>query len=166
MNDERMGLEIQATKGNGDMATVKRFEELGVWQDSRQLVRAIYSLSKRRSFYQDCGLREQIRRAASSTMSNIAEGFERGTRKEFLQFLNISKGSNGEVRSQAYVALDQGYLSQTEFESLRDSATALSRRLASFIRYLEGCSGTSRVRKPGSRIPEEPATCNLQPATN
>jgi four helix bundle protein len=148
------------------MATVKRFEELGVWQDSRQLVQAVYSASKQHPFYRDCGLREQIRRAATSTRSNIAEGFERGTRREFLQFLNISKASNGEVRSQAYVALDQGYLSETEFNSLRDSATALSRRLASFIRYLEICSDTSRVRKSGSRAPGKPATCNLQPATS
>jgi four helix bundle protein len=143
------------------MATVKRFEELGVWQDSRQLVRAIYSASKQRPFCRDCGLREQIRRAAMSTMSNIAEGFERGTRKEFLQFLNISRGSNGEVRSQLYAALDQGYVSEREFESLRELAVTLSRRLSSFVRYLQSFAGNSRVRHPGKQRSAEPATCNL-----
>jgi four helix bundle protein len=132
------------------MATVKRFEELGVWQDARQLVRAVYSASKQRAFYRDCGLREQIRRAATSTMSNIAEGFERGTRREFMQFLNISKGSSGEVRSQLYVALDQEYVNEMEFNTLCNSAFMLSRRLSSFIRYLESCPGNSRVRKAGN----------------
>jgi four helix bundle protein len=130
------------------MATVQQFEDLGVWQDARQMVKGIYSISKQRAFYRDASLREQIRRAATSTMSNIAEGFERGTRKEFIQFLNIAKGSNGEVRSQLFVALDQEYLKETEFKTLRDSAVILSRRIASFIRYLEGCSSNARVRKP------------------
>jgi len=146
------------------MATVKQFEELGVWQDSRQLVRAIYSVSKQRTFYRDCSLRDQIRRAATSTMSNIAEGFERATRKEFVHFLNISKASNGEVRSQVYVARDQGYVSEREFESLRESAISLSRRLSSFIRYLESCAGNSRVRKICDHQPAKPATFNQQPA--
>ena len=133
------------------MATVKQFEDLGVWQDARRLVQAVYSVSKQRAFYRDGGLREQIRRAATSTMSNVAEGFERGSRKEFVQFLNIAKGSNGEVRSQLYVALDQAYLSEKEFNSLRDSAVILSRRLASFIRYLASYPENSRVRKTGKR---------------
>ena len=89
------------------MATVKQFEDLNVWQEARQLVSAVYAASRARAFSQDFGLRDQIRRAAVSTMSNIAEGFERGTRKEFVQFLNIAKGSNGEVRSQLQVAADR-----------------------------------------------------------
>ena len=74
------------------MATAQQFEDLNVWQDARQVVNAIYAASKARAFNQDFGLRDQIRRAAVSTMSNIAEGFERGTRKEFVQYLNIAKG--------------------------------------------------------------------------
>ena len=81
------------------MATVKQFEDLGVWQDARALVKDIYATSKQRDFYRDIGLREQIRRAATSTMSNIAEGFERGTTNELLAFLYIARGSAGEVRS-------------------------------------------------------------------
>ena len=133
------------------MATAKQFEDLGVWQDARVLVKDIYTASKHRAFYRDFGLRGQIRRAATSTMSNVVEGFKRGTRKEFIQFLNISKGSIGEVRSQLYVALDQEYLTEKEFNSLRNAATSLSRRLAKFIRYLETCPSNSRVRKPTKR---------------
>ena len=80
-------------------------------------------------------------------MSNIAEGFERGSRREFIQFLNVAKGSTGEVRSQLYVALDQQYIVQKMFEKLRDSALAVSRRLAKFIRYLEDYPSNSRVRR-------------------
>src|SRR3972149_12034315 len=97
------------------MATAQQFEDLGVWQDARMLVKEVYAASKQRAFYRDFSHRDQIRRAATSTMSNIAEGFERGTRKEFIQFLNIAKGSNGEVRSQLYVALDQEYVNDEEF---------------------------------------------------
>jgi len=129
------------------MATAERFEDLGVWQDARGLVKQIYQASKQRAFYRDFSLRDQIRRAATSAMSNIAEGFERGTRKEFIQFLNIAKGSNGEVRSQLYVALDQEYLDEKAFESLKQSALSLSRRLSRFISYLESCSSNSRRRK-------------------
>jgi len=146
------------------MATVKQFEDLHIWQDARQLVSAIYAASKARAFGQDFGLRDQIRRAAVSTMSNIAEGFERGTRKEFLQFLNIAKGSNGEVRSQLHVALDQTYLGESEFSALRESCITLSKKLSAFIRYLEGYAANSRVKKPARAAANlQLATSNLQP---
>ena len=130
------------------MATVQSFEELEVWQAARQLVKEIYAASKLKPFTLDRDLKSQIRRAATSVMSNIAEGFERGSRKEFVQFLNIAKGSNGEVRSQLYVALDQEYVSEKRFEELRQSTVTLSRRIATFIRYLETCRMKTRVRKP------------------
>ncbi|NOS69529.1 MAG: four helix bundle protein [Verrucomicrobia bacterium] len=130
------------------MATAQQFEDLHVWQDARALVKDIYTVSKQRAFYRDFGLRDQIRRAATSTMSNIAEGFERGYRKEFIQFLSIAKGSTGEVRSQLYVALDQEYVTEKEFTALRDAALSLSRRIAKFISYLEKYPSNSRVRKP------------------
>src|ERR1700744_6558102 len=110
------------------MATARQFEDLQVWQDARQVVNAVYTVSKTRAFRRDFGLCDQIRRAASSTISNIAEGFERGTRKEFIQFLNIAKGSNGEVRSQLYIARDQEYVTENEFASLCEKAVALSKR--------------------------------------
>ena len=133
------------------MATAQQFEDLHVWQDARALVKDIYAASKQRDFYRDIGLREQIRCAATSTVSNIAEGFERGTRKEFIQFLNIAKGSVGEVRSQLYIALDQDYLNQARFSELKEMALALSRRVATFIAYLEKYPNNSRVRRPARR---------------
>ena len=80
--------------------------------------------------------------------SNIAEGFERGSEKEFMQFLNIAKGSNGEVRSQLYVALDQEYMDEKTFNTLRESSLTLSRRLSRFISYLESFKSNARVKKP------------------
>jgi len=128
------------------------------------MVSAVYTVSKTRAFNVDFGLRDQIRRAAVSTMSNIAEGFERGTRKEFVQFLNIAKGSNGEVRSQLCVAFDQKYIGEKEFNPLRDASIALSKKLAAFIRYLEGCTANSRVKKsPRAAANLQLSTSNLQP---
>ena len=129
------------------MATVKQFEDLHVWQEARGLVNEVYKVTKQGPFRRDFSLRDQITRAAVSSMSNIAEGFERGSRKEFIQFLNVAKGSTGEVRSQLYVALDQEYVDQKRFEKLRDVALAVSRRLAKFIRYLETYPSNSRVRR-------------------
>ena len=92
------------------MSKIERFEELIAWQEARVLTLAIYRMSRQGSFAKDFGLSGQIQRAAVSTMSNIAEGFERGGRGEFHQFLSTAKGSCGEVRSQLYVALDVDYL--------------------------------------------------------
>ena len=133
------------------MATAQQFEDLHVWQDARALVDSVYTASKQRDFYHDLGLREQIRRATVSAMSNIAEGFERDTRKEFIQFLSIAKGSVGEARSQLYIALDQEYLNQTKFDELKELAVTLSRRIATFIAYLEKYQNNSRIRKPTKR---------------
>lgn len=129
------------------MATVQQFEDLHVWQDARKLVREIYQVTKQRAFRRDFGLRDQITRAATSTMSNIAEGFERGTRKEFIRFLNMAKGSNGEMRSQLWIALDQEYVDQKTFDELRESVLALSRRVSKFITYLESYPKDARTRK-------------------
>ena len=133
------------------MATAQQFEDLHVWQGARALVKDIYAASKQREFYRDIGLCEQIRRAAVSVMSNIAEGFERGTRKEFIQFLNIAKGSVGEARSQLYVTLDQEYVTEARFAELKEMAITLSRRMGSFISYLEKYPSNARVRKPEKR---------------
>lgn len=118
------------------MATVKSFEQLEVWQLSRELARHIYALTKTPPLARDFGLRDQIRRAATSIMFNIAEGFERGGDKEFLQFLSLAKGSCGEVRAQLYVASDQGYIEQTEFEQLSIEAKRVSGMLSALMKYL------------------------------
>ena len=119
------------------MSTVECFEDLRVWQEARQIVGIVYGLTKKLPSSERYGLVGQMQRAAVSTMSNIAEGFERGTTKEFINFLYIAKGSGGEVRSQAYVAFDLGCISQTECDDLVHGCETLSRRLYSFIEYLK-----------------------------
>ena len=92
----------------GIVALAKRFEELEVWQTARALTQQVYAVSNKGQFARDFGLRDQMRRAAISVMSNIAEGFESGTRPLLINFMGHAKGSAGEVRAQLYVALDAG----------------------------------------------------------
>ncbi len=108
---------------------IRRFEDLIVWQRARELTKRIYQASARGSFARDFGLRDQLRRAAVSVMANIAEGFERGGRKEFHQFLSVGKASCAEVRSGLYVALDAGHVSREEFVTLLRHAEAIGRML-------------------------------------
>ena len=119
------------------MATIERFEDIEAWQDARVLVKRIYDVTAQGQFARDFGLRDQIRRAAIFTMSNIAEGFERYSNKEFIRFLYIAKGSAGEVRSQLYAAVDLGYLEKQQADETIDLVKAASRRIAGFIRYLK-----------------------------
>ena len=104
------------------MSRIERFEDLIAWQKARELTIQIYRITRLGSFAKDFGLVGQIQRAAVSTMSNIAEGFERGGRGEFQQFLSIAKASCAEVRSQLYVAFDIGYLDQATFNELMGKA--------------------------------------------
>lgn len=100
------------------MFSFKSFEEIESWQKARELTRKVYTVSNQGAFTKDFGLRDQIRRASVSIMSNIAEGFERDGKGEFLQILAVAKGSSGEVRAQLYIALDQDYLDKNTFETL------------------------------------------------
>jgi len=106
---------------------IERFEDLIAWQKARKLTRAVYQVSRRGAFAKDFGLSGQIQRAAVSIMSNISEGFERGGRGEFHQFLSTAKASCAEVRSQLYVAFDVGYLDQAEFDQLIAQAEEVAR---------------------------------------
>lgn len=106
---------------------VERFEDLIAWQKARQLASDIYRITSHGEFAKDFGLRDQIRRAAVSVMSNIAEGFDRGSRSEFHQFLVIAKASCAEVRSQLYVAQDVGYINQENFNTANSNTSELSR---------------------------------------
>ncbi len=117
--------------------TITKFEDIEAWKLGRELTRAIYRVSKSGEFGRDYALRDQIRRAVVSITSNIAEGFERGGNREFLQALAIAKGSAGEVRSQLYVALDEGYIREPEFAALREECLRLSRVIAGFIQFLQ-----------------------------
>jgi len=118
------------------MAKIKKFEELVSWKRARSLTKEIYDATSAGQFVRDFGLRDQIRRATVSTLSNIAEGFERGGDREFLQFMAIAKGSCGEVRAQLYVALDQNYLSEAQFDVLKMHATEVSQLLSGLMKYL------------------------------
>jgi four helix bundle protein len=109
------------------MAKIERFEDLIAWQKARKLTREVYAATRLGGFAKDYGLSNQIQRAAASIMSNIAEGFERGGRPEFHQFLSTAKASCAEVRSQLYVALDTGYLTQDRFEQLLAQAQEVAR---------------------------------------
>ena len=109
------------------MSRVERFEDLIAWQKARALTVDIYRTTKEGAFAKDYGLARQIQKAAVSVMSNIAEGFERGGRGEFQQFLSIAKASCAEVRSQLYVALDIGYVDQTTFNELLGQAEEVGR---------------------------------------
>ena len=115
------------------MARVTRFEDLDAWQKTRELAGAIYRQSESGRFGNDFGLRDQIRRAAVSVMSNIAEGFEGGGDQEFVQFLATAKGSCGELRAQLYIATDQRYLSEDEFAALYNAATEVSKLIAGLM---------------------------------
>lgn len=119
------------------MARIERFEDIEAWRDARHLVKQIYEITNGGPFARDFGLRDQIRRAAVSTMSNIAEGFERGSNKDFVRFLFMAKASVGEVRSQLYTAVDLGYLEQGSADEIMGATQSVSRQIAGFIKYLK-----------------------------
>ena len=119
------------------MGPVKSFEEFEVWKTGRQIVRKIYGLTRGKAFAADYALRDQIRRASISIISNIAEGYESQTISLFIRHLGIVKGSAGEVRSQLYAAFDQRYVTQAEFLDLAELCRKTSRQLSSLINYLK-----------------------------
>ncbi len=111
------------------MPTFKRFEDMHVWQSARELVKLIYSATNLPDFKRDFGLRDQIRRAAVSVMSNIAEGFGAGSDAELIRFLSFSWRSISEVQSQLYAALDQSYISGDEFQKIYSAANEIERQV-------------------------------------
>jgi len=120
--------------------TINRFEEIVAWQKARSLFKNIFEYSKNQDFNKDYGFRDQIRRSSGSIMDNIAEGFERGTRKEFIQFLGYAKGSAGECRSQIYRAGDINYIQPDQISTLVNQCEEISRLLSSLINYLNTTS--------------------------
>lgn len=118
------------------MGKFKSFEEINSWQKARQFNKRIYEVTDKEIFKKDYDLTRQIRRATISISSNIAEGFERNTDKEFIYFLYIAKASAGEVRSQLYLALDLNYISKIEFDELFENVSDISKLISGFIKYL------------------------------
>ena len=118
------------------MTAIKNFEELIAWQKARELAGHIYALPRKNPFSRDYGLRDQIQRAASSVMHNIAEGFESGSDPEFARFLKIARRSVGEVQSQLYLALDVGYIAEDERQKAYILATEVKRLINGLMTYL------------------------------
>ena len=126
------------------MAAFERFEDIEAWKKARLLTNVIYRMTAAGGFTRDYGLKDQIRRAAVSVLSNIAEGFEREGNTEFRRFLTIAKGSCGEVRAQLYVALDQHYITAEQFDTAARQAVEVSRMVSGLIKYLH----QSKLRGP------------------
>ena len=122
---------------NGEKKAAESFEDLHVYQRARDLTNKVYACTREGAFSRDHGLADQIRRACVSILSNIAEGFERGAKAEFIQFLFIAKGSCGEVRAQLQIAHDQQYISDSDYMLLRDLARQVSGMLSNFIGHLQ-----------------------------
>ena len=119
------------------MSTFRTFEELKSWQEARKLAKEVFLITQKNGFERDYGFKDQIRRASISITSNIAEGFERGGNKEFIQFLHYAKGSCGEVKSQLYLAYDLEYISETEMKKLNKSTTKIGALIHGLIKYLK-----------------------------
>ena len=134
------------------MAKIECFEDIEAWKVARVLANQVYDLSDKGPFSRDFGLRDQMRRAGVSILSNIAEGFERDGNNEFIQFLSQAKGSAGELRAQSYIAFDRKYISQPEFDDLQQRARQVSRMLSGFMNYLRRSDLQGRKR-PAKRPP-------------
>jgi four helix bundle protein len=121
--------------GSSDsLMKIERFEDIEAWKEARELVKEVYKIF---AHIKDYGFKDQIQRAVISIMSNIAEGFDRGTNKEFIQFLIISRGSVSEVKSLCYAALDLGYIDRDDFKKILERCLKLTNLLNGFIRYLK-----------------------------
>jgi four helix bundle protein len=118
------------------MTAITRFQDIQAWQEARVLVSRIYKASQSGQLARDFGLKDQIQRSAVSIMANIAEGFGRRGRQEFVQFLRIARGSCSEVQSHLYVALDTGSIDELTFQDLQARSETVGRRISAFISYL------------------------------
>ncbi len=136
---------------------INSFEDLNVWKRARELVNLIYRITKKKEFSADKGLVDQIRRASVSILSNISEGFERGSNVEFIQFLYIAKASCGEVRCQLLIASDQGYVNQKELNETKELAMKVSGMIGNLINYLRKSKikGAKFKKTPKRSIKEE-----------
>lgn len=130
------------------------FEDLEVWKTARALTNKIYGITKNDAFSKDYSLKDQIRRASVSIMSNIAEGYERGGNQELIQFLSIAKGSCGEVRCQLYIAGDQNYTNQNELKPIIEQCKRLSIMINNFMEHLK----SSQYKGSKYKLPKQKST--------
>jgi four helix bundle protein len=155
------------------MSRIERFEDLKCWQLARVYRREVYRLSHSPDFSRDHALVAQIRRATISIGSNIAQGFERGGNREFIQFLSQAKGSAGEVKDQLYVALDEGYITQAQFDQAYANGESASQLIGGLMSYLRSATITGHKfdtaiarTNPKSRLQDpKPEFQNPEPRT-
>lgn len=119
---------------------IKRFEDLETWQVARELANQVYGMTRQERMVKDYGFVDQIRRAAVSVMNNVAEGFERGSNKDFAKFLFVARGSAGEVRSMLYIARDQRYITAEVFNECYATCVRCSQLCWGLIKYVQKCS--------------------------
>ena len=137
--------------------SIDRFEDLDCWQKGRELANTVYEMTATGKVAKDFGLRDQLRRAAVSVMANIAEGYERGTNRDFIRFLFMARGSAGEVRSLLYVAGDCGYIAPEQFAECKDLAVACSKLIWGLIKALrEKEDWQTGVKEEAGEYPLEP----------
>lgn len=139
------------------MATIQQFDELNVWKKARELSKAIWQLTLQGSFSRDFELKNQINGSSGSIMDNIAEGFGRGSRAEFVQFLGYSLGSADETKSQLFRAIDRTHISQQQFDELYEQAIVVTKMVVSFINYLNQTTYQGFKRKVNYEV-QEPET--------
>ena len=123
------------------------FQNLRVWQLAKNLAVRIYKLTRNPKLSKDFGLKDQIRRASVSIVSNIAEGFERESNNQFVYFLIIAKGSAGELRAQLYIAKNQNYITSAEFEDLKAMVLEVSKTIGGFVSYLKTQKKNTQLSK-------------------
>jgi four helix bundle protein len=136
------------------MASIQRFEEIEAWRKDRELTWRIYQTTSKVGFSHDFTLKDQIKCAAISITSNIAEGFERGGNREFIQFLATAKGSASELKSQLYTASDAGYIDKKEFDELYKLAHSIVLLISGFMKYLQQSELRGRKFKTGNESPK------------
>ena len=129
------------------MTTITSFEEIEAWRTAKELAKIIYMLSEEGKFSRDFGLKDRIRRASVSVMSNISEGFESQTQMQFVHYLGLAKASAGEVRCQLYVSQDLGNIAEEQFTEVFAMAEKASRQIARFINYLEAQPQSRKIRE-------------------
>ena len=144
---------------------ITRFEDIESWQLARELTKFIYNAVKERAFSKDYGLRDQICRASLSVMSNIAEGFNSGSNREFARFLSYGQRSCAEVQSQLYVALDQKYIVKDDFHQIYELAAKTSSKIGAFIKYLKKSPKNKKGLRPGQDTHQEQRTKNKERGT-
>jgi four helix bundle protein len=138
------------------MSGISRFEEIQAWQTARELTSLVYGLTNQANFHRDFALRDQIRRAVISVMSNITEGFESRTDVQFINYLGFARASAGEVRSQLYIAFDQRYIPEEQFKEVFTLSEKCARQIARFISYLETHPRPRRLSEESSDYSTDP----------